>query len=427
MKKRSYHFIKGKTATGYNTQEVHIESEDTFPEELILLALPISMLDEMDQILPTYHLKADTAYFYEQCREVISAPEKHVNEKGEGSLTFQSYFHNFPDSLKHVNNRAIVVVAIHPKTTDTSGLRDYWVVHYGHANVFDFMNAEGQKEEGFYYNVLRVSERTEDGQKIYRRRKIFTLIFSIFHSLVEVYGVHYAYAAMGKQNEGIVTALKQNSEKYNKQFEIFPMRANTQVNRLFGSSSADKKLEVITQNMDALRAMYDVYIAQKKNYIFQALYSFEAFLEVIQNVKKYSKSSEVYRVEKEGKVAYGLAVNYGDYFQMTLQNPKGFFKFVASLKLTDNLLYPMLLCGDTEAMKPLLKGMAYRYQKLHKCHISILNSYAGDPFAAQKKAVIFDDMQFFVITDVPALHQKNKANSALGDVNERYFIDNVIL
>jgi hypothetical protein len=427
LKNRTYHYIKSKTGDNYDTQHVPIESEDKFDGELVLLAIPIELLDEMNLILPAYGLRADSEYFYEQCREVISVPENHINAKGEGSLTFQTYFHNFPESVKFANSRAIVVVALHPKAESQNGLKDYWLVHYGHANVFDFKNAHGDIQEAFYYNMLRVSERAENGVKIYRRKKIFTLIFSIFHSLVEVYGVNYAYAAMGKENQAIVEALKLNSVKYQKHFEQFPIRTNTVINVLFDSKSAASQLIDITNNTQALEEMYNEYHLQKGSYIFQTNHTLQAFLKIIADVKAYSKTSKVFMVDKNGKKAFGLVINYGDYLRMTLQNPKGIFKFIASLKLTDNLLYPILLCGDTTAMETLLKGVAYYYRKNHKCYISLLSSYAGDPYWNIKKSIVFDEYQFFVITDRIDLHEANKNGSATEKGDVRYFIDNIII
>ena len=102
-KKRHYYFIEGKDPS--NPSELKyirrdIECDDTFDGDLVMLAFPISLMKEISSVLSHFHLRDDADFFYSECREVVSVPEKHVNEKGEGNLTFQSYFHKFPDSVR---------------------------------------------------------------------------------------------------------------------------------------------------------------------------------------------------------------------------------------------------------------------------------------------------------------------------------------
>ena len=60
-----------------------------------------------------FGLKGDLDYFFSECREVISVPEKHQDEKGrEGKLNFQVYFHDVPASLEAINDTALVVLAL---------------------------------------------------------------------------------------------------------------------------------------------------------------------------------------------------------------------------------------------------------------------------------------------------------------------------
>ena len=66
--------------------------------------------DTGETVLSNFGLRDDAEYFYSECKEVVSVPEKHVNEKGQGNLTFQSYFHTFPDSVSSFFDDAIVVV-----------------------------------------------------------------------------------------------------------------------------------------------------------------------------------------------------------------------------------------------------------------------------------------------------------------------------
>jgi hypothetical protein len=431
MKQRSYYYITGTSATGYQTQKVNFESEDLYDREIITLAFHISELHNADKILKLFGLREDTNYFYDQCRSVISVSESHQNDKGEGKFAFQAYFHNFPESVIHVNDRAIVVVSLEPKDeVGANGLRDYWLVGYIHANVFDFRDKDGSLHEGFYYNMLRISERSENGKKVYRRKKIFTMIFSVLHSLVEVYGVHFAYASMGKENQAIHDALVLNSKKYNKHFETFPVRTNTHLNILFDSRSASKKLVDISHNKEKLKEMYKMLHEKKSDYIFSSIHSEEAFFRLLDNIFKYSKTSKVYMLpdEKGNIAAATLAVNWGDYFALTLDNPKGFFKFVASLKLSDNLLYPIHVIGDEKSVQTLLKGVAYIYRKNHGVYISVINSYEADKYKDVKKSMLFDDYIFFIISDrlehFNALKERSKA--APGE-SARFFIDNPIL
>lgn len=430
MKQRSYYYITGTSQTGYQTQKVNFESEDLYEKEIITLAFHISELHNADKILKMFGLREDTNYFYEQCRSVISVSESHQTEGGSEGFAFQAYFHNFPESVIHVNDRAIVVVSLEPKAeAAASGLKDYWVVGYIHANIFDLRDKDGSLHEGFYYNMLRISERSENGQKVYRRKKIFTMIFSVLHSLVGVYGVHFAYASMGKQNRAIHDALVMNSKTHNKHFETFPVRTNTVINKIYGRKSAAKKMVDITHDKERLKEMYKMLCEQKQDYVFNSVHSEDLFLTLIDNITKYSKTSKVYMIPNaSGKIeAAGIAVNWGDYFALTLDNPKGFFKFFASLKLTDSLLYPIHVVGSIDGVKTLLQGMASKYLQDHNVYISILNSYDADRYANIKKGLIHDDYIFFIITDRLDHFNRLKEESKSKDGKVRFFIDNPIL
>ena len=430
MKQRSYYYITGTSQTGYQTQKVNFESEDLYEKEIITLAFHISELHNADKILKMFGFREDTNYFYEQCRSVISVSESHQTEGGSSGFSFQAYFHNFPESVIHVNDRAIVVVSLEPKeVSNDTGLKDYWLVGYIHANIFDLRDKDGSLHEGFYYNMLRISERSENGKKVYRRKKIFTMIFSVLHSLVGVYGVHFAYASMGKQNKAIHDALVVNSKTHNKHFETFPVRTNTVINKFYGSKSAAAKLVDITYDKEKLKEMYKMLNSQKKDYVFSSVHSEDLFLTLVDNITKYSKTSKVYMLPNAngGIEAAAIAVNWGDYFALTLDNPKGLFKFVASLKLTDRLLYPIHIVGSKEGVQTLLKGLASKYLKEHKVYISILNSYDADQYKDVKKGLMHDDYIFFIITDRLDHFNRLKEESKSVDGHVRFFIDNPIL
>src|SRR5579863_5818930 len=114
--KQRYYFIEGKDPVNPSQLKYvrrEIECDDTFEDELVMLAFPIGLMKEISSVLSQFKLRSDAEYFYSECKEVVSVPEKHVNEKGEGKLTFQSYFHTFPDSVQHFFDDALVVVMLH--------------------------------------------------------------------------------------------------------------------------------------------------------------------------------------------------------------------------------------------------------------------------------------------------------------------------
>src|SRR4051812_12283398 len=116
-KQRHYYYIQGKDPSDPSRLKYvqrEITCDDSFDGELVMLAFPIKMMEEISTVLSNFNLRADAEYFYSECREVVSVPEKHINEKGQGNLTFQSYFHKFPESVNSFFDDAIVVVMLHP-------------------------------------------------------------------------------------------------------------------------------------------------------------------------------------------------------------------------------------------------------------------------------------------------------------------------
>jgi hypothetical protein len=122
-----------------------------------------------------------------------------------------------------------------------------------------------------------------------------------------------------------------------------------------------------------------------------------------------------------------IALNWGDYFSLKLENPKGFYKFVDNLKISDKILYPILLTGSAKGMKTLLKGAAYYFRKKHGVHITLLNSFPGDPYEKCKKSIIYDNYQFFIISDRTDWLEKLKNKSEQNDGNVKFFIEHPIL
>lgn len=428
MKKRDYKRFD-KIDGQYTYKTIPIDSYDVFEDELEIIVADIEYLSDMGTLLAMLGYDNDTDYFYRQCREIISVPEKHINESGEGKFTFQTYFHNFPQSVESINKDALTVIVLHPLKRFHEGKREFNVVGYIHVNRFD-VHWEGECFDGYYYNMLRIGEQIENGQKLYRRKKIFTLMFSIMHSIVDVdKNIAFAYGAMGKENQAINEALELNTKLYNKHYEKWAFKNNTLVNKAFGSGSAFRQCVDISDDTGKLREFYRLIRQQKSHYAFYHLHSEDDLLKMIRKIREYSESSRVYMVpDSAGNISAAcMAMNWGDYFRLTLQNPRGLFKMVANMKLTDNLLYPFLVTGDPKAADTLLRGIAHKYAKQHNCYLTVLNAYDGDPYYQTKKSLLNDDYLFLIITnDIEKLHaMKEKSRGADGHV--KLFIDNPLL
>lgn len=432
MKQRHYYYIEGKDPANPSQLKYiqrNIECDDAFDGELVLLAFPISLMKEISSVLKHFGLRDDAEFFYSECREVVSVPEKHVNAKGEGQLTFQSYFHKFPDSVEHFFDDARVVVILHPLETGNTGSKDYNMIGYIHANHIDFTSPDGQLHKGYYYNVLRLSEQTVNGEAIYRRKRIFTTMFSVLLDIVTLEDVHFVYASMGRENQAINDALKMNSQRHGKFFETFPMRNNTHINWVIGSRSASGRLKDISHNHDALREYYSKIKEAKRSFVFNQLHTEDHFFNMVNRILQSSPTSRIYMLpDANGNFgAAGFAINWGDYLHLKLQNPKGLFKVIDSLKITDKILYPTLLVGDQANVRQLVKGAAYRYRKEHGVQVTVLNAHPGDPHFEIKKSIIHDPFVYFVIYDRPEQYEAMKAYSRNNAGDVRVFIDTPML
>lgn len=246
-KRRPYFHIKnGRTENGlfkFDVNESLVASEDTFEEDLLLLSFPIAHMDHIAPILNHFDLNTSKENFLEQCREVIAVAENHQDEKGGGKMSFQSLFYNIPQSIQSVNYDAVIVLSIHVYGKQKEA-KDYRIVGYIHANEFEFAPYEDESriEKGYYYNMLRVTEHLENGVKIYRRKKIFSLMFSILHHLVYQNGVNFCFACMGKENESIKEALHRNTLLHGEYYERLPFTMYSKINRLYGSKKEYEKL-----------------------------------------------------------------------------------------------------------------------------------------------------------------------------------------
>ena len=425
MKDRIYKWFEKNSDDSFSCKTIDIKSYDRFEGELETIVADINLLPQIGDILSTLGYVPDTTYFYEGCRDVITVPEKHINEKGEGNFTFQAYFHNFPDSVLSINNNALAVIVIQPKNLNNNGQREYNVVSYIHVNRIDLYH-NNKRYDGYYYNMLRVSEKVKDGVKIYRRKKIFTLMFSIMHSIVDVdKNIAFAYGAMGKENQAINEALELNTKLYDKHYETWPFYNNTQFNKIFGKKSAFTKCIDISNDRERLREFYYKLKAQKEQFTFFHINTEEDFFKMLDKIFAYSKTSKVYMIPDEnGNIdAACLAINWGEYFALQLQNPKGLFKLVHKMHITDKILYPIMIVGNAGSVRTLLKGIASHYNKAYGCKLTVLNSYDGDPYFKTKKSVLKDDYLFLMICNDTEILNAMKEKSKGEDGHVKLFID----
>ena len=95
--------------------------------------------------------------------------------------------------------------------------------------------------------------------------------------------------------------------------------------------------------------------------------------------------------------AAALAVNWGDYFELTLEKPKGLFKLVAAMKITNRILFPIHSVGAVRDIARLWKGIAYLYEKNYGVHLLLLMSQQGDPYARIKRSLLHDPFVYFTM------------------------------
>ncbi|MDX2000932.1 MAG: hypothetical protein SFW35_00740 [Chitinophagales bacterium] len=445
MRTRKFYYIHDEqyvkaddTATGltrdtftFKMDEVIVPTEDQFDESLVLLVFPIGTLFHIDSVLRMFNLKDDVFYFFQQCKDVIAVPEEHQDDKGNGKMNFQSFFHNVPYSMYAGNPNALVIVALDPEEEGGEGPRHYHLGGYMHLNRFKFQPdpLTGDLEPAFYFNMLRISQRMQDGQEVYRRKKLFSLFFSISHRLCEHAGINYIYASMGNENVKIKEALHRCGEVFGVPYERLPFKIFGKVNYFSESKSASKHLIDITQDKEMLKKYYDRLVESSANFIFWPYQTFDLFMDMVQKVTSYSKSSRIWMVKDEqgGIGAATFAMNWGDFFAFLMQNPKGIFKLLAALKLTEKILYFKLTIGKPEYYKTLQKGLLYHYRHHHGVKLSFLPSYTGDPYYKYKKSLLADEYVFFVMTHKPERWQHFKELSTDANGHLQVFIDQPIV
>lgn len=433
MKQRHYYYVEGKAFPNSSQLKYirrDIECEDTFDGELIIIAFPIEYLKEITSVLPDFNLRDDVEYFYSECKEIVGVPEKHVNEKGKGKISFQSYFHKFPDSINSFFDDAVVIVILHPQEGGNAGRRDYSIIGYIHVNRVDFKSPDEQVHKGYYYNMLRLSESAINGEAIYRRKRIFSTLFNALLDVAEIEDVSFTYASMGRENQAIIDALKMNSERIGRFFEIFRVRMNTHINLTWGSGSAAKKLVDISGDKEALREYYSKIRSIRSRYLFNQLHSEERFFGMIDRILGSSPTSRVFMMpDAAGNMdAACFAINWGDYMHLKLQNPKGFFKMIDSIGIKDKILYLTLLVGTQGGVRQLIKGTAHKFRKKHGVHVTLVPSHDGDLYSEAKKGIIHDPYVYMVIIkDRMEIYEAMREHSKDAEGSVRLFIDTPML
>lgn len=432
-KRRPYFHIKnGRTEDGlfkFDVNESLVASEDTFEDDLLLLSFPIAYMDSIGPILHHFGLNTSKENFLEQCRDVIAVAENHQNEQGGGKMSFQSLFYNIPQSIQSVNYDAIIVLAIHVYGKQEEA-KDYRIVGYIHANEFDFAPYEDESkiEKGYYYNMLRVTEHAENGVKIYRRKKIFSLMFSILHHLVYQNGVNFCFACMGKENQSIKDALHRNTHLHGEYYERLPFTMYSKVNRFYGSKSQYNRLVDISHNETKLRAYYQQMHVKMKKHLFYNYLTFETFQKLILSMKQYSPTSGVYIHENESgeMIAGSTAMNWGDFQTFQIVNPKGIFKLVQATGIMEKFFKPGGAVGNPKDYEKLLKGLCYKYHKEAGTGVTILSTAEGDEYNSVYKSLLDDQYAYFIIcNDEQKLQQFKKRSEING--HPMLFLDQPII
>ncbi|MCB0738959.1 MAG: hypothetical protein KDC92_15730, partial [Bacteroidetes bacterium] len=220
MKTRTCYQFSKNVDDKWLVNELEMNSPDEFDGEILIALLPLLALNETRDLLLEIGLSNDTEHFKNECKQVIAVAENHQSPKG-GKMSFQSLFHNIPESILSVNNKGYAVVAFH-KLSENSSNPNYRIIGYAQAVSFDFKHPNySELQPGFYGNMLRVSEHLDNGVAIYRRKKIFSLMFAALLRLGENLGIDYAFACVGKENESIKQALDFNVKHTDYKHELF--------------------------------------------------------------------------------------------------------------------------------------------------------------------------------------------------------------
>ena len=86
---RTFHYFRPREGGGRDfhpdellrCDDFEIEVIDRFTGSLELFVIPVRCLGRMHEVLGELDLHASQEFFEHQCREVISVPEKHIDEQ----------------------------------------------------------------------------------------------------------------------------------------------------------------------------------------------------------------------------------------------------------------------------------------------------------------------------------------------------------
>ena len=285
------------------SDDFEIEVIDRFRGDLELLVIPVGCLGRMHEVLGGMDLHASQEFFEQQCREVISVPEKHIDEQtGRGQVAFRVYFRDLPRSLASINARALVVLCLHPlEERDSAGKRNYRLAGYSHVNRFDYRDhPTGRILPSYYYNLLRVSGYREEGKALYRQCGMFATIFSIFDELTKINGVNVGYANFGRENRGMKRSMRTLSRLFGKGYHKFPVDSYIKINRLYRSRRWSRKLVDISGDEERVREFYEKNLQIRGGTLLHQYPTYVSFREMFEAVRAYSSTSRIYMLPGKG-------------------------------------------------------------------------------------------------------------------------------
>ena len=425
---RTFHYFRPREGGGRDfhpdellrCDDFEIEVIDRFTGSLELFVIPVRCLERMHEVLGELDLHASQEFFEHQCREVISVPEKHIDEQtGKGQVTFRVCFRDLPRSLASINAQALVVLCLHPLAErDSAGKRNYRLAGYSHVNCFHYRDhPTGRILPSYYYNLLRVSSYSENGKAIYRQCGMFATIFSIFDELTRINGVNVGYANFGRENRGMKRSMKTLSRLFGKGYNKFPVDSYIKINRLYRSRRWSRKLVDISGDEERVREFHERNVQVRGGVLLHQYPTYESFREMFEGLRDYSRTSRIYMLPgKNGEMlAAALAINWGDYFSLTLENPRGFFKVVAALRITDRILWSTNSVGEVRNVERLWKGLAYLYETNHRVRLSLMMAQPGDPYARLKRSVLRDPFVYFTMYNRVEEYEALESSCRQGD------------
>jgi hypothetical protein len=223
----------------------------------------------------------------------------------------------------------------------------------------------------------------------------------------------------------IKRALHRNTADHSRYYERLPFTVFSKINMIYGSKSHSKKLVDITNNDEKLKEMYEMVKARMGTYLFFHYVSWDEFKDLIVKMVEYSKTSGVYMIPNaDGSIAAAtIAMNWGEFFEFQIQNPKGIFKLIQKSRVMESFLRFLMGVGEPKEFAKLMKGLSYKYHKEHEVGVTFLPTFKGDPYYNISKSLLSDEYMNFVICRDSEELDKFKKQSAGADGNTRMFLD----